>query len=59
MVDLIRSLCADASVVFPIHPRTQKNLEAFGLDDVLNHPKLKKTSPLDYFAFQHLISGRP
>ena len=56
IVDLLQNLCSSSPVVFPIHPRTQKNLESFGLGDVLKHPALKQTPPLDYFAFQHLIS---
>lgn len=56
IVDLLQNLCATAPVVFPIHPRTQKNLESFGLADVLENPGLKRTPPMDYFAFQHLIS---
>ena len=56
IVELLQNLCASAPVVFPIHPRTQKNLESFGLADVLEHPGLKRTPPMDYFAFQHLIS---
>ena len=36
-------LCADANVVFYL---SEDRLEVFGLDDVLNHPKLKKTGPL-------------
>ena len=56
IVDLLQNMCSSAPVVFPIHPRTQKNLESFGLGEVLKHPALKRTPPLDYFAFQHLIS---
>ncbi len=43
-------------VVFPVHPRTVKNIEKFGLKDSLNKVEnLLFTEPLDYFAFQKLV----
>jgi UDP-N-acetylglucosamine 2-epimerase (non-hydrolysing) len=58
LLQLIDNIGSRYKIVFPIHPRTIKNLEAMGL---LNQFKNKKhlilTEPLDYFSFQKLISG--
>jgi UDP-N-acetylglucosamine 2-epimerase (non-hydrolysing) len=44
-------------VVFPIHPRTVKNIEAFGLKAKMDAIQgLVLTEPLDYFAFQKLVA---
>lgn len=43
-------------IVFPVHPRTTKNIEAHGLKaDFEKLRGLNFTQPLDYFAFQKLI----
>ncbi len=46
----LRSLCR---VVFPIHPRTRKRIEQFGLD----HEGLTLTPPLGYLDFVKLMSS--
>lgn len=57
LLDLIGHITARRRVVFPIHPRTRKNITAFGLEDRLRAlPHLVLTEPLDYFAFQKLIA---
>ncbi len=57
LLDLIAEVAAKRKVVFPIHPRTVKNLEAFGLKAKADSIKgLVLTEPLDYFAFQKLIA---
>ena len=57
LCDLILSLAKDRKVVFPIHPRTIKNLEMFELMwELKNHENVVLTEPLDYFAFQKLIA---
>ena len=44
------------SVVFPIHPRTQKNIDRFNLRSYAHSiQNLKLIDPLDYFSFQKLI----
>lgn len=44
------------AVVFPVHPRTEKNIKAFGLEEKFHSNKnLIATGPLDYFSFQKLI----
>ena len=57
MLDLIAEVTTKRKVVFPIHPRTVKNIEAFGLKAKCDAIKgLVLTEPLDYFAFQKLIA---
>ena len=42
------------TVVFPVHPRTRKNLEAFGLWEGLRR-KVKAIDPVDYLDFLALL----
>jgi UDP-N-acetylglucosamine 2-epimerase (non-hydrolysing) len=58
LLDLIADVCASGrKVVFPIHPRTVKNIEAFGLKAKVDAIQgLVLTEPLDYFAFQKLVA---
>jgi len=45
-------------LVFPVHPRTAKNLREFGLYDTLNNaPEILLSEPLGYKAFMNLIFG--
>lgn len=53
---LIEELTIKYKVFFPIHPRTLKRIEEFGLKDkFLNNSKIILAEPLDYFGFQKLI----
>ena len=57
LLDIIDFITTSMHLVFPIHPRTTGKLEHFGLmDRISNNKKLILTEPLDYFAFQKLIS---
>ncbi len=57
LLDIIDYATSSLHLVFPIHPRTTSKLEHFGLmDRITNNKKLILTEPLDYFAFQKLIS---
>lgn len=38
-------------VIFPVHPRTRKNLEKLGID----HPNLHYSDPLSYLEFNYLV----
>ena len=63
--DILFSLCRilvrvseQTVLVFPVHPRTAKNLREFGLYDRLNDaPGIILTDPLGYKAFMNLIFG--
>jgi UDP-N-acetylglucosamine 2-epimerase (non-hydrolysing) len=53
---LINEVSDDLKIVFPIHPRTLKNIDAFNLgDNFRNNKNLILTDPLDYFSFQKLV----
>lgn len=56
LCELITLISQKYKIVFPIHPRTLKKMEEFGLkNEVINNNNLIFTEPLDYFAFQKLI----
>lgn len=45
-------------LVFPVHPRTRKQLQAFGLwDHLAGAPGLRLLEPLGYIAFMSLVWG--
>ncbi len=57
LVDIIALLVADHRVVFPVHPRTTRNLERFGLMERVRALRgVVLAEPQDYFAFQKLIA---
>ena len=59
----LRKLCFALSninqrcpLIFPVHPRTRKNLETFGLLPILNHHgRIVLTEPISYAKFMSLI----
>jgi UDP-N-acetylglucosamine 2-epimerase (non-hydrolysing) len=58
MLQVIEHITAKGTLVFPIHPRTLKSLERFGMDNRLkSNQKVILTPPLDYLAFQKLIAN--
>lgn len=57
LLTLIRYICVDYTLVFPIHPRTTSRFRQFGLWEELNTiENLILGEPMDYLAFQKLIS---
>lgn len=63
--DVLSHLCQEltriakqTNLVFPVHPRTAKNLREFGLYDILSDAsRIILTAPLGYKAFMNLIFG--
>jgi len=56
LLTLIEQMSESLKVVFPIHPRTVKHLEGYGLTKRLDAIKgLILTEPMDYFSFQRLV----
>jgi UDP-N-acetylglucosamine 2-epimerase (non-hydrolysing) len=50
ILDAIASICDRITVVFPVHPRTRRNLNGF------NNPNLMMTEPLSYLDFLGLVA---
>lgn len=55
LVEVIESISSNRKVVFPIHPRTKKNLEKFQLDNRLKSENIIFTQPLGYIDFMKLV----
>ena len=56
LLELIQYLNTNYKIVFPIHPRTLKKIEEFGLKHLFEiNLNLILTDPLDYFSFQKLV----
>jgi UDP-N-acetylglucosamine 2-epimerase (non-hydrolysing) len=61
--DILKKLCdalvriaTDIPLVFPVHPRTRKNLEAFGLlDGLLKARGMHLDEPVSYIPFMNLV----
>lgn len=54
IVKLLNSISVNHKVLFPIHPRTSKNLEAFGLNNHLSK-NIILSEPIGYLEFINLI----
>lgn len=56
ILKLTSSLSQITNVVLPLHPRTLKQINAFGLGHYIEeNSRLHILEPLDYFGFQHLV----
>ncbi len=56
LIDLIQEVSNKKKVIFPIHPRTKKNLENYNLLKFLNH-NIIVTGPLSYIDFIALLKN--
>jgi len=53
---MLAELTDKRDIVFPVHPRTRKNISAFGLSEIIeNHPRLKLIDPQGYINFLSLM----
>ncbi len=56
VVETLRALARDLAVVFPLHPRTRKRLEAFGLlERLAAGPGIVLAEPMGYVEFMSLV----
>lgn len=56
ILSLASSLSKFIDVVLPLHPRTEKQIKTFALDQYIEgNARLHILEPLDYLAFHHLI----
>lgn len=51
LLNLVRKIAETIKVVFPVHPRTIKNAEKFGLDNLLQHSNIIIAEPMGYVDF--------
>jgi len=57
LLDVIGEIAARIPVVFPVHPRTQRRIQEFGLQPRLETlPQVKITAPLGYLDFLKLMA---
>ena len=57
LVQLWGQISEQVPLVFPVHPRTYKNILEFGLQSVIDgYPNLFFIEPLGYLQFIHLVS---
>ncbi len=58
LLELFCELSAERDVVFPVHPRTRKNIAQSGLEDLLSaHPRVKLIDPQGYVPFLALMKN--
>ena len=58
LVTQLTRIAAKLPLVFPVHPRTRKNLETFGLWNALaDPPGIRIVEPLGYVDFMNLVCG--
>lgn len=56
ILDALEQIQTNIPIIFPIHPRTEKMIKTFGLEERVNNMKnLKLLAPLGYFDFGKLI----
>jgi UDP-N-acetylglucosamine 2-epimerase (non-hydrolysing) len=56
LLSLMEMVTSAHDLVFPIHPRTIKSIESFGLKERLEKiQRLRITEPMGYFSFQKLV----
>ena len=56
LCEALQRIAADIPLVFPVHPRTRKNLEAFGLyAGLAAAPGMHLDEPVSYIPFMNLV----
>jgi len=52
----LRRISENIKIVFPVHPRTRKNLQSFGLDELLeSNGRIIVTEPMSYVPFMNFV----
>lgn len=56
LLNMLAELTEKRDVVFPVHPRTRKNISTFGLSEIVeSHPRLHLIEPQGYISFLSLM----
>ncbi len=54
-IDFLNTIAGHMPVIFPLHLRARKNLDAFGLSDIISK-NIQLIDPLGYIQFLHLVT---
>lgn len=54
IIEAMKRISEDIPVIFPVHPRTKRNIQEFGLLEFLNGSKIELLNPIPYMAFLDL-----
>lgn len=58
LLEILAELSKDRIVVFPVHPRTRKNIASHGLNDIVEkNPNIKLIDPQGYISFLALMKN--
>lgn len=57
LVTRLGQISRDLPLIFPVHPRTRKNIDAFDLWPLFDGGSIKVIEPLGYIDFMHLVLG--
>jgi UDP-N-acetylglucosamine 2-epimerase (non-hydrolysing) len=57
ILNALNAISKDIKIIFPIHPRTVKNAEVFGLKHLLESSQIILCEPQGYLDFMKLISS--
>lgn len=53
---VLKRITKRITLIFPVHPRTRKNLNSFGLlSELESHPGMHLTEPISYIPFMNLV----
>ncbi|MFM2132868.1 MAG: hypothetical protein RL156_149 [Bacteroidota bacterium] len=58
LLELFAEISSERDIVFPVHPRTRKKAEEFGLQPLLElHPRIRLIEPQGYISFLALMKN--
>lgn len=57
LLNFLLNISKQRKIVFPIHPRTEKNLKSFGLYDSIKSENIIITQPIGYIDFIKLVKN--
>ena len=57
LIKIFKNISKSYRIVFPIHPRTKKNITLFNLDNELEKLDVINPGPMGYFEFQNLLKN--
>jgi len=55
IIEILDEISEKTPVIFPVHPRTRKNIEQFGLTELFEKSRIIKSEPLNYKTFMSLV----